>query len=67
MSRQWYVLRAISGQEKKVKQYLEAEIQRLKLQDAVAEIFIPTEKVYEIRNGKKKTREKKFSPGIFVD
>jgi transcriptional antiterminator NusG len=66
MSRQWYVLRAISGQEKKVKQYLEAEIQRLKLQDAVAEIFIPTEKVYEIRNGKKKTREKSFLPGYLL-
>jgi transcriptional antiterminator NusG len=60
------VLRAISGQEKKVKQYLEAEIQRLKLQDAVAEIFIPTEKVYEIRNGKKKTREKSFLPGYLL-
>jgi transcription antitermination factor NusG len=63
MSKQWYVLRAVSGQEKKVKTYIESEIERLKLEDQVAQVLIPTEKVFEMRNGKKKIRER--SSGIF--
>jgi len=42
----WYVVRAISGQEKKVKQYIEVEVNRLKLSDYVAQVLIPTEKNY---------------------
>lgn len=52
-SKKWYVVRAISGQEKKVKQYIEVEITRLKLNDHVSQVLIPTEKVIQIRNGKK--------------
>ena len=52
IKRKWFVVRAISGKEKKVKEYIEAEISRLKLQDFVAQVLIPTEKVYQIRNGK---------------
>ena len=44
--RKWYVVRAISGKEKKVKQYIESEISRLKLTDYVAQVLIPTEKFY---------------------
>ena len=51
--RKWYVVRAISGKEKKVKEYLENEINRLNLQEYIAQILIPTEKVYQIRKGKK--------------
>ncbi len=40
--KKWYVVRAISGNEKKVKIYLESEINRLKLQDYIAQILIPT-------------------------
>ena len=47
--KKWYVLRAIGGKEKKVKEYLENEIVRLKLQDYIAQVLIPTEKVYQIR------------------
>lgn len=64
----WYVIRSISGQEKKVKQYLESEIERLRLGDNILQILIPTEKVYEMRNGKKKSREKSLYPGyVFVE
>ena len=51
--KKWYVVRAISGQEKKVKQYIEVEINRLKLNDYVSQVLIPTEKFIQIRNGKK--------------
>jgi len=59
----WYVLRVISGQEKKVKSYLETEIDRSKLTESIPQVLIPSEKVYEMRNGKKKMREKIFSLG----
>lgn len=66
----WYVVRAVSGQEKKVKNYLENEIARQKLQDFIPQVLIPSEKVYEMRNGKKRVRERNFFPGyvlIFAD
>ena len=62
----WYVLRVISGQEKKVKSYLETEIERSKLKDAIPQVLIPSEKVYEMRNGKKKMRERNFFPGYVL-
>ncbi len=62
----WYVLRAFSGHEKKVKQYLTREIDRLGLSDRVSEVLIPTETVFEMRSGKKRTREKRFFPGYIL-
>lgn len=62
----WYVVRAISGQEKKVKAYLETEIQRQKLDDYVSDVLIPAEKVFEMRNGKKRVRERNFFPGYVL-
>jgi transcriptional antiterminator NusG len=64
--KKWYVVRAISGQEKKVKQYIEVEITRLKLNDYVSQVLIPTEKVIQIRNGKKSTKERSFYPGYVL-
>ncbi|MEM6261747.1 MAG: transcription termination/antitermination protein NusG [Bacteroidota bacterium] len=66
MGKQWYVVRAISGQEKKVKLYIESEIQRLKLGEYIDQVLIPTEKVFEMRNGKKKLRERNFLPGYIL-
>ncbi|MDH5599475.1 MAG: transcription termination/antitermination protein NusG [Cyclobacteriaceae bacterium] len=62
----WYVVRAISGQEKKIKTYLENEIDRENLQDFIAQVLIPSEKVYEMRNGKKRIRERNFFPGYIL-
>ncbi len=62
----WYVVRAVSGQERKVKVFLETEISRQKLSDFVPQILIPSEKVYQMRNGKKKLREKSFFPGYII-
>ncbi len=64
--RKWYVLRTFSGHEKKVKQYLESEIDRLGLQEKLTDIMIPTETVFEMRGGKKRTREKTFFPGYLL-
>jgi transcriptional antiterminator NusG len=64
--KKWYVVRAISGNEKKVKIYLESEISRLKLQDYIAQILIPTEKVYLVRNGKKVSKERSYLPGYVL-
>ncbi|HRY33009.1 MAG TPA: transcription termination/antitermination protein NusG [Bacteroidales bacterium] len=64
--KKWYVIRAISGNEKKVKQYLDNEIARLNLKDFISQVLIPTEKVYQIRNGKKVSKEKNFFPGYVL-
>lgn len=62
----WYVMRAISGKENKVKEYIEAEIKNSDLGQYVAQILIPTEKVYQIRNGKKITKERSCMPGYVL-
>lgn len=64
--KKWYVLRAIGGKEKKVKEYIESEISSLKLQDYVTQVLIPTEKVYQIRNGKKISKERNYFPGYVI-
>ena len=64
--KQWYVLRAIGGKEKKVKEYIEAEIRNGKLHDYISQVLIPTEKVYQIRNGKKISKEKISYPGYVL-
>lgn len=62
----WYVVRAVSGKEKKVRDYIEHEIKAAKLDDFVKQILIPTEKVYQIRNGKKISKERSFFPGYIL-
>lgn len=65
-TKKWYVVRAISGKENKVKGYIESEIERNKLTNYVSQILIPTEKVYQIRNGKKISKERSFFPGYIL-
>jgi transcriptional antiterminator NusG len=64
--KKWYVVRAISGNEKKVKQYLENEINRLGIEDFISQVLIPTERVYQIRNGKKISKERNYFPGYVL-
>lgn len=66
LEKKWYVLRAIGGKEKKAKEYIESEITRLNLQDYIAQVLIPTEKVYQIRNGKKISKERNYFPGYVL-
>jgi transcription termination/antitermination protein NusG len=65
-SKKWYVLRAIGGKEKKVKEYIENEIANGDLKGFVDQVLIPTEKVYQIRNGKKISKERNFFPGYVL-
>jgi transcriptional antiterminator NusG len=65
-SKKWYVLRAIGGKEKKVKEYIENEIAKGDLKGFVDQVLIPTEKVYQIRNGKKISKERNFFPGYVL-
>lgn len=64
--KRWYVLRTIGGKEKKVKEYIESEIANLGLTDYVAQVLIPTEKVYQVRKGKKISVERNFFPGYLL-
>ncbi len=66
VNKKWYVLRAIGGKEKKVKEYVESEIAGLQLTDYVSQVLIPTEKVYQIRNGKKVSKERPYLPGYVL-
>jgi transcriptional antiterminator NusG len=66
INKKWYVIRAVSGNEKKVKQYIESEINRLGLTDYVSQVLIPTEKVYQIRKGKKISKERNYFPGYVL-
>ncbi len=65
-TKKWYVVRAISGKEKKVKDMIELEVKRAKLDDFVSQVLIPTEKIFQIRNGKKISKERNFFPGYVM-
>jgi transcriptional antiterminator NusG len=64
--KKWYVLRAVSGKENKVREYLEAEIKNSSLSEYVSQVLIPTEKVYQMRNGKKVLKERSYLPGYVL-
>jgi transcriptional antiterminator NusG len=64
--KKWYVVRAVSGKEKKVKEQIELEISRSGLQNFVSQVLIPTEKIFQIRNGKKISKERNFYPGYVM-
>ena len=66
MEKKWYVLKALSGQEKKVKEQIESEVVHRNLQEYVSQVLIPTEKIYQIRNGKKISKERTFFPGYVL-
>ncbi|HPH81237.1 MAG TPA: transcription termination/antitermination protein NusG [Flavobacteriales bacterium] len=65
-TKKWYVLRAVSGKEKKVKEYIDSEIVHHNIADYISQVLIPTEKVYQIRNGKKISKERSYFPGYIM-
>ncbi|MDR2287084.1 MAG: transcription termination/antitermination protein NusG [Prevotellaceae bacterium] len=68
VGKKWYVLRSVGGKEKKAKEYIENEIRNLHLENYVSQVLIPTEKVYQIKNGKKVSAERILYPGyVFVE
>ena len=67
LKKAWYVLRAISGKEAKVKEVLDGAIRNTGLGDYVFQVLIPTEKVMSVKNGKKVVKEKNLYSGyVFV-
>ncbi len=66
MAMRWYVLHVYSGYETKVKEAIEEKARKLKLQDYLGEIMVPTEEVVEVKRGKKVNSERKFFPGYVL-
>ncbi len=64
--KKWYVVRAISGQENKISGYIENEIEYAGLNDYLGQVLVPQEKVYQIRNGKKVSKERNYFPGYIM-
>jgi transcriptional antiterminator NusG len=62
----WYVLRAVSGKETKVKEYLETEMKNSSLGEYVSQVLIPTEKVVQMRNGKRVVKDRTYLPGYVL-
>ncbi len=65
-NKKWYVLRVISNKERKLKEYIELEVNRSNWDDVVTQVLVPTEKVYKIKNGKKVIQERNFFPGYIL-
>jgi len=66
VDKRWYVVRTYSGHEAKVKSYVESEVTRLNMGDRISAVLIPSEKVIEVKDGKKKARVKNFFPGYVL-
>jgi transcription termination/antitermination protein NusG len=66
MEKQWFVLHTLSGQESKVRESIERRIKQEEMQDYIDEVLIPTEKVSEVKQGKKTTTTRKFYPGYVL-
>lgn len=64
--KRWYAIHVFSGHEKKIKKYLESEVERTNLQDQVSRVLIPSENVIEMRDGKKKVKNRIFFPGYML-
>lgn len=66
MEKQWFVLHTLSGQEQKVKDSIERRLKVEEMEDYVGDVLIPTEKVSEVKRGKKTTTTRKFYPGYVL-
>ncbi|MDR3253070.1 MAG: transcription termination/antitermination protein NusG [Tannerella sp.] len=64
----FYVLRAISGKENKVREYIESEVKKdtENFGQYVSQVLIPTEKTFTVRNGKKVPKERVYLPGYVL-
>lgn len=65
-TKKWYVVRTYSGHENKVKAYLENEVALSGVGDRIGTILVPAEKVFEVKEGKKKSKTKNFFPGYIL-
>jgi transcriptional antiterminator NusG len=66
VDKKWYVVRTYSGHENKVKAYLENEVAQAGLTDRITSVIVPSEKVFEVKDGKKKSKTRTFFPGYIL-
>ncbi len=66
MGKNWYVVHTYSGFEEKVRLSIEEKVEALGWQEKISKVLIPTERVVELRAGKKKESDKKFYPGYIL-
>jgi transcriptional antiterminator NusG len=66
MDKQWFVLHTLTGQENKALKSIEARVKLERMEDYIGRCVIPTERVTEKKNGKKRTIVKKFFPGYVL-
>ena len=66
MQKQWFVLNTLTGQENKAQKSVEARVKLERMEDFIGRCVIPTERVTEKKNGKKRTVVKKFFPGYVL-
>lgn len=66
IGKKWYALRTYSGHENKVKAYLENEVNLAGMQERIGNVLVPSEKVFEVKDGKKKSKTKTFFPGYIL-
>ena len=66
MEKKWYVVRTYSGHENKVKAYLENEAAQAGLTEKISSVIVPSEKVFEVKDGKKKSKTRTFFPGYIL-
>jgi transcriptional antiterminator NusG len=66
MAKNWYVVHALSQKEGKVRDALAEHFARSDIQDAFGDILVPTEEVVEVKNGQRRTTERKFFPGYVL-
>ena len=64
--KKWYVVRAVSGQENKIKAYIEQEVNRVGMGDYISQVLVPTEKVVQVKDGKKISKERVYFPGYVM-
>ncbi len=63
---EWYSLRVISGKEKKIKEVILFEVSQSDYSEMVEDVLVPTENIIEMKEGKKKVRERVFFPGYLL-
>ena len=65
-TKKWYVVRTAGGKEKKAKEYIEKEGEALHLGHLITQVLSPTEKYYQVKNGKRVSAERIFYPGYVL-
>lgn len=66
MEHKWFVVHVLSGHEKKVKLYLDNEVNNSEFKSKVSEVLVPSEEIVEMREGKKRVKNKVFFPGYIL-